>query len=133
MTTQCKAVLSGLKKLTNNTESCFSYVYNSTYFCLDDDPDKTYNYENYSNEIEGIITLLIQEGYLANTYSNRTYQLTQKGIHNKQFTLHKVMNYFSDKLIDIIAVVISIIALLNSYGYDLLTPIFDLCKKLLKL
>ena len=133
MTIQGKIVLSKFKKLTENTERSFSYLYDSTCFCLDEDPTKTYDYINYFNEIEGIITLLIQEGYLVTAYNNYSYKLTQKGIHNKQFTLHQVINYFSDKLIDIIAVIISVIALLNSYGYDLLTPLFDLCKKLLKL
>lgn len=133
MTSQCKSVLLGLKKLTQNTECDFAYLHNSTCFCLVTDYSKVYDYKKYENEIDGITTLLVQEGYLIPTYDKYTFKLTQKGLHNRQFTLRKITAYFSDKFIDFLAVIISIFALLNSYGYDLLTPLINLCKKLLRL
>lgn len=133
MTSQCKAVLSGLKKLTNNTECNISYLSDTSCFCLDDD-NKTFSYKKYEDEIESIISALVYEGYLKYNYGNEyNFCLTQKGIHKKQFTLSAILSYFTDKLIDILALIIAIIALLKSYGYDVLTPVITLCKQLLGL
>lgn len=129
MTSQCKAVLSELKKLTDNTECDISYLGGTTCFCLDDQ-NKTYNYQKYASEIDGIISLLVKEEYLTYTINEYNFKLTQKGIHKTQFALSKFGSYLSDKFIDILALVISIIALLNSYGYDVLAPLITLCKKL---
>ena len=131
MTSQCKTVLSGLKKLTNNTECNISYLSDTSCFCLDDD-NKTFSYKKYEDEIESIISALVYEGYLKYNYGNEyNFCLTQKGIHKKQFTLSAILSYFTDKLIDILALIIAIIALLKSYGYDVLTPVITLCKQLL--
>lgn len=133
MTSQCKTVLSGLKKLTNNTECNISYLSDTSCFCLDDE-NKTFSYKKYEDEIESIISALVYEGYLKYNYGNEyNFCLTQKGIHKKQFTLSAILSYFTDKLIDILALIIAIIALLKSYGYDVLTPVITLCKQLLGL
>ena len=133
MTSQCKTVLSGLKKLTNNTECNISYLSDTSCFCLDDE-NKTFSYKKYEDEIESIISALVYEGYLKYNYGNEyNFCLTQKGIHKKQFTLSAILLYFTDKLIDILALIIAIIALLKSYGYDVLTPVITLCKQLLGL
>lgn len=133
MTSQCKTVLSGLKKLTNNTECNISYLSDTSCFCLDDE-NKTFSYKKYEDEIESIISALVYEGYLKYNYGNEyNFCLTQKGIHKKQFTLSAILSYFTDKLIDILAIIIAIIALLKSYGYDVLTPVITLCKQLLGL
>ena len=133
MTSQCKSVLSGLKKLTNNTECNISYFGDTSCFCLDDE-DKTFSYKKYEDEIDSVISALVHEGYLKYNYGNEyNFCLTQKGIHKKQFTLSAILSYFTDKLIDILALIIAIIALLKSYGYDVLTPVITLCKQLLGL
>ena len=133
MTSQCKAVLSGLKKLTNNAECNISYLSDTSCFCIDD-KSKTFSYKKYEDEIESIISALVYEGYLKYNYGNEyNFCLTQKGIHKKQFTLSAILSYFTDKLIDILALIIAIIALLKSYGYDVLTPVITLCKQLLGL
>jgi len=111
MTSQCKEVLSELKKLTNNTECNISYLGYTDCFCIDD-ADKTYNYEKYESEIESIITSLVEEGYLRYNYGNiYNFCLTQKGIHKGQFTLSAVTAYLLNNLISILALIVAIIAL----------------------
>ena len=132
MTFQCKAVLKELRKLVKNTEDVFSYEIGTNNFYLDETGD-TYDYSKYNKEISSIITLLVNEGFITPAYNHYSFQLTQKGLHPYQLTFETAMTYLSDKFIDILAIVISLLALLNSYGYDLLTPIINLCKNILKL
>lgn len=132
MTSQCRTVLSNLKKLTNNTECNISYVYGDTLFCVECEENKYYNYQKYESEIESIISSLIESGYLKYNYGNQyNFSLTQKGIHINQFTFSAIRSYFADKLIDILALIISIIALLKSYGYGV-DDLINFCTKLLK-
>lgn len=116
MTLQAKSVLQGLKKLTNNTERSFSYLYNSTCFCLDDDYNITYDYQKYDNEIEGILTHLASEGYIIPSSSTPSFQLTQKGIHAKQIQLRNIGAFLLHNLIAIIALIVAIITLCNDLG-----------------
>lgn len=132
MTSQCKSILAGLKKLSNNTESNISYRFDDPSFCLDEG-DLYFSYEGYENEIESIIQSLVDDGYLKYNYGNHfNFSLTQKGIHKTQFALFSIAAYFSDKLIDILALVIATLALLKSYGYDLLTPSITFFKTILE-
>lgn len=132
MTSQCKSVLSGIKNLSNNTELNVSYLYDTSCFCLDADQNKTFSYQKYENEIESIISALVSEGYLKYNYGNEyNFCLTQKGIHVRQFTFASVKAYFADKLIDILALIISIIALCKSYGYGI-EDFITSCTKLLE-
>lgn len=132
MTSQCKSILAGLKKLANNTESNISYRFDDPSFCLDEG-DLYFSYEGYENEIESIIQSLVDDGYLKYNYGNQfNFSLTQKGIHKTQFTLFSIAAYFSDKLIDILALVIATLALSKSYGYDLLTPAITFFKTILE-
>lgn len=110
MTLQSKKVLKGLKILTDNTECEFSYLYNSTCFCLITDLDKTYDYKKYENEIGSIITLLIQDGYIVKTSDCFTFQLTQKAIHSKSFAFHQIGKFLLSNVF--VPVVVSIITTL---------------------
>lgn len=132
MTSQCRSILSGLKKLAKNTESNISIYFDEIYFRLDEG-DLYFSYEGYENEIESIIQSLVDDGYLKYNYGNQlNFSLTQKGIHKTQFTLFSIAAYFSDKFIDILALVIAALALLKSYGYDLITPVITFFKTILE-
>ena len=79
LTHQCRIVLKNLKKLTNNTENNISYCFDNCSFYLDD-MSQSYSYQKYENEIESIISELVETGYLQYTYDNRfNFHLTQKG------------------------------------------------------
>lgn len=116
LTRQCKDVLKNIKKITENTEQDFSYMYNSTCFCLDNDFSKTYDYKLYDSEIGGIITLLVQEGYIEPSYNKYTFKLTQRGIHNKQLTYAAIGKFLLHNIIAIIALLVSVIGLLSDLG-----------------
>lgn len=135
MTFQSKKVLTGIKKLTNNTAANVSYSCDhNTHLVLDDSDDKFYDYGKYESEIESIISLLVEEGYLEYNLGNKwNFSLTQKGIHKTQLTFHKICSFLLHNSIGILALIVSIIALLTSYGYYVLTPLLDLCKQLLRL
>ena len=133
ITKECKNVLSELKSLTSNTESEIVFIMDTTYLCLSDDESEIYNYQKYKSEIYGILRHLESEGYISFTRNEYHFRLTQKAIHKGQFVLSSIRSYLSDKMIDIFALIISIIALLKSYGYDVITPVITLCKQLLGL
>lgn len=133
LTKECKIILKKLKQLTSNTESNISYLYNSTSFCLLDDYNKKCDYRPYENEIDSILHLLCKEGYLCFTSNDQNFKLTQKALHHQQFTFASFRMYVADKFIDFTALIISIIALLKSYGYDVLTPLLNFCKSVLAL
>ena len=82
LTRQCRSVLRGLKKLTNNTEANISYYYENSSFCLDDFSAE-YSYEKYENEIESIISYLVNENFLEYNSNKINFHLTQKGIHSR--------------------------------------------------
>lgn len=132
ITKECKNVLYELKLLTSNTESEISFIADTTYLCLSDDERKLYNYQKYKNEIYGILDQLEADGYVSFTFNEYHFRLTQKAIHKNQFALSDISNYLRDKMIDILALVISVIALLKSYGYDVVTPFVTSCKQLLE-
>lgn len=133
LTKECRDVLNHLRILTSNSESEISFLGDTTCFCLSDDIDIVYNYKKYQSEITGIIAQLESEKYITYTRNKYHFQLTQLAIHENQFVLSEVFLYIKDKLIDIFALIISIIALLKSYGYDVLSPILILSKQLLEL
>lgn len=133
LTKECKIILKKLKQLTSNTEEDISYLYNTTSFCLLMDDDKICDYHPYENEIDSILQHLYKEGYLTFTTNDYNFKLTQKALHHHQFIFSSLQTYAADKAIDFAALIISIIALLKSYGYDVLAPIIALCKSLLVL
>lgn len=57
LTLQCRKVLNGLKRLSSNTECNISYLYDTTCFC-NDDITETYDYGDYEDEIDSIISHL---------------------------------------------------------------------------
>ena len=131
LTVQCKKVLYQLKKLTNNSNAEFCYLLNTACFCLSDDTNQTYDYSEYSNEINSIMTHLILEGYAKNTFNDLHFRLTQKAIHIQQFRFHILKIYVSEKWISIIALIISALSLLKSYGCGI-DDVFNACMQLLK-
>ena len=132
LTKECKIVLNNLKTLTLNTEADICYLGETTYFCLVSDHSKFYDYGSFYREIGSILDPLANEGYIVYTINPYHFKLTQKSLHSGQFIFSTFLSYAADKAIDFIALIISIIALLKSYGYDVLTPLFTLCKSLLE-
>lgn len=112
MTYQCRVVLRELKKLTNNSECVISYLGETTCFCLLDDCDTTYDYAKYQHEIDSIISMLADEGYLQFSVNRYNFYLTQKAIHKKQVTFSMVCSYILDKWIDFLALIVATIALI---------------------
>lgn len=131
LTKQCKNVLYEIKTLTNNTEAEFCFISGEPYLCLSDNSIRYYDYTKYIDEISSIMAQLESEGYIIPTINAFHFRLTQKALHLKQFALSNVYLYFKDKLVDILALIISIIALLKSYDYDVIDKIISVCKQLL--
>lgn len=131
LTKQCKEILSLLKLLTNNSDAEFSYLANTNCFCLSRDIECTRDYSAYASEIFSIMEQLLNEGYVKNTFNPYHFRLTQKSIHHKQFICRAILNYLCDKWISLIALIVSILALLKSYGYGI-DDIFISCMQLLR-
>ncbi|MDO5345330.1 MAG: hypothetical protein Q4E91_06255 [Lachnospiraceae bacterium] len=131
LTRECRSVLNELKLLTSNTEDEFSYLGDTTCFCLSNDVNQEYDYQKYQSEISSIMHQLEAEGYIITTWNEYHFQLTQKAIHEKQFKRHKRLEYISEKWISFIALIISALALLKSYGYGIERIIHE-CMKLLE-
>lgn len=131
ITKECKSVLNELKLLTSNTEAEFSYLSGTTCFCLSDDINKTYDYCRYKSEISSIMQHLINEGYIVSTWNEYHFHLTQNAIHENQFKHFERLKYVSEKWISFIALIISALALLKSYGYGI-ERIIRACMKLLE-
>lgn len=119
LTKESRAVLNELKTLTSNTEAEFSYLGYTTCFCLSTDSNRTYDYRKYQSEISGIMQQLATEGYVVSTYNEFHFRLTQKAIHEKQFKRYNRLKYASEKWISFVALIISALALLKSYGYGI--------------
>lgn len=85
------------------------------------------------NEIKSVIESLDQLGFAQITYLNLpnylpaidTIHLTERGIHYKDLQREEKLNYFKDKWIDFLALVVALIALLKSFE----TEILDLLQK----
>lgn len=131
LTKECRNVLNELKLLTSNTEDEFSYLGATTCFCLSNDVNKKYDYQKYQSEISSIMHQLESEGYIITTWNKYHFQLTQKAIHEKQFKCHRRLEYISEKWISFIALIISALALLKSYGYGI-ERIIHICMRLLE-
>lgn len=113
MTFQCRRVLSELKKLSGNTDALLSFVGGSNQICRLDDYDKIYDYTIYSDEISSIIDCLIKEGYLVNGFNQYNFSLTHKALHGAQYNMEMFTSYLLNNWIAIVALIISIIALLK--------------------
>ena len=87
LTYPCMVVLKHLKKLTDNTDRTISYLYNTTFFCLEDNDKQTYDYRKYQNEIESIIDELVNNGFLNYNGNIYNFSLTQKGLHKTFLTV----------------------------------------------
>lgn len=91
LTYPCRDVLKHLKKLTRNTDCNISYLYGTTSFSLDD-TDEVYDYQKYQDEIESIISHLVESGYLQYNYGNNVnFHLTQKGLHHSSLTFQSAI------------------------------------------
>lgn len=85
MISTCRNVLTGLRKLTSNTEDLLSFLGDTYCICLVDDIDKTYDYTKYQGEIHSIIKQLVSDGYLEYGYNEYNFILTQRGLHPYRF------------------------------------------------
>ncbi|WP_435321687.1 hypothetical protein [Muriventricola aceti] len=80
------------------------------------------------NEIKSVIESLDQLGFAQITYLNLpnylpaidTIHLTERGIHYKDLQREEKLNYFKDKWIDFLALVVALIALLKSFEPEIL-------------
>lgn len=129
LTKECHYILSGLKVLTENTDAEFSFLMNTTCFCLSDNINKIFDYSLYESEILSIMSEMKKDGYIENTINSFHFRLTQKALHRKQFGWYHFYQYMSDKWISILALIISVFALLKSYAIDI-DDIITLCKRL---
>ena len=86
LTYQCRVVLRELKKLTNNTDANFCYLFCTHSFSLDNS-EVTYDYGKFESEIDSIMDTLIAEGYVKTDFNEYNFKLTQKAIHEWQFLL----------------------------------------------
>ena len=81
MTYHCKKVLKNLQKISQNSESCLCLIFDSKQICLFDDFNYSYDYSEFQNEIFGILSVLIQNGYLMPGMNECYFSLTYKGLH----------------------------------------------------
>ena len=80
------------------------------------------------NEIKSVIESLDQLCFAQITYLNLpnylpaidTIHLTERGIHYKDLQREENLNYFKDKWIDFLALVVALIALLKSFEPEIL-------------
>lgn len=108
MTFQCAAVLRGLKKLTNNSETDISFLGSTTCFCLLSDINKCFDYDKYQNEINGILDELEKNGYLVFTTDKNNFRLTHKAVHSQQtFWLNVISIFVRSFLLPIIVAFIT--------------------------
>ena len=97
LTIQCKIVLKGLRKITNNSSEPFSYseaTGNGTdFYCYA--TKKTYDYGKYKHEIDGIMECLEGEGYIKIDTSGiiPSYSLTQLAIHEHQYKWNSIKHF----------------------------------------
>lgn len=92
LTYPCRDVLKNLKRLSKNTDCNISYLYGTTSFSLDDEDSEVYNYQKYQDEIESIISHLVDSGYLEYNYGNNVnFHLTQNGLHHSSLTFQSAI------------------------------------------
>lgn len=87
MIRSCRAVLNGLRTLSNDSEIYLTLLRKSDSIARvghrSDDFPRTYNYTKYKGEINSILKQLESDGYLV--FSGTKFSLTQKGLHPYQF------------------------------------------------
>ena len=85
MINTCRNVLSGLRKLSSNTEDILSFLSGTYCIRLLSDTSKTYDYTKYNGEIVSIISQLVSDGYLKYSFNECNFTLTQRGLHPYRF------------------------------------------------
>ena len=105
LTYQCRVVLRELKKLTNNTDANFCYLFCTHSFSLDNS-EVTYDYGKFESEIDSIMDTLIAEGYVKTDFNEYNFKLTQKAIHEWQFLLP----YFAHPITYLITWILGIVS-----------------------
>lgn len=109
LTFQCRKVLNGLKRLSSNTECNISYLYDTTCFC-NDDITETYDYGDYEDEIDSIISHLAANGYLKFQENEYNFHLTQKAIHCTAIAFQEFFLFLAKSIA--VPIVVSIITTL---------------------
>lgn len=112
MTKQCKAVLRELVMLSNNSEEPMGYVLNEPRISLFYNSNKFYDYSPYSNEIEGIIQQLVDDGYLE-LFNRHDFKLTHKGLHRRTFQWIEIKQFLLRSILVPIVVSIITTAIIN--------------------
>lgn len=105
LTYQCRVVLRELKKLANNTDANFCYLFCTHSFSLDNS-EATYDYGKFESEIDSIMDTLIAEGYVKTGFNEYNFKLTQKAIHEWQFLLP----YFAHPITYLITWILGIVS-----------------------
>lgn len=127
MTYQCKYVLKQIRKLSSNSDMALRF--NSDGLIRPFSADAPFaDCSKYKKEIISIMQLLEKECYI--TLSGTTIRLTQQGIHIYQNAFQRIFKILYDKWIPFIALLVSILSLMKSYGMGL-DDIFTWCMQLL--
>ncbi len=113
LTKESKAVLKMLKSLSGNTDQPIGFLMNTTKFCLERDLSSTCDFAKYDSEINSVMDMLERNG-LIRDIGNNEIRLTQTGIHFQQYRLHRLWLYLRDHWIDVLAMLISLAALIIS-------------------
>ena len=109
LTYQCRVVLRELKKLTNNTDANFCYLFCTHSFSLDNS-EVTYDYGKFESEIDSIMDTLIAEGYVKTDFIEYNIKLTQKANHECQFLLPYIAHPITYLITWILGIVSAFIA-----------------------
>lgn len=128
MTYQCRHVLSRIKRLAKNSDCQLRYDYGGILQPFSSD-DPFEDCSVYKKEILSIMQSLEKEQYI--TMSGTTFRLTQKGIHIYQYAFQHILKIIYDKWIPFIALIISVLSFMKSYGISLDDAV-TWCMRLLK-
>lgn len=107
MTYHCKKVLKNLRNISKNTESTLCWFVDNKQICLFDDYDSYYDYSEFQNEIHGILSVLIQDGYLSPGMNQYFFSLTYKGLHPYLVTWESLKHFLMTSIF--IPIVVSVL------------------------
>ncbi len=100
----------GLIKASGGTDEVLCFAYNSTIIRLEQKPGYSYDCKAYGDEIDAIIDLLANKGYVVR-YSKDRFSLTHKGLHPYLFAWEDFKSFMFRSILTpiIVALITSII------------------------
>ncbi len=104
MISTCRNVLKNLRKLSSNTEDILVFLGNTYCICRYDDSNSVYDYSKYKGEINSIIRQLVSDGYMAYSFNEHHFTLTQKGLHPYRFRWETTKHFLFSSILVPIAV-----------------------------